>query len=47
MCGEEIEKLARKLERFRFLEDLKECKAMEDFQVLVKKYEALCNDDKA
>ena len=44
--AEVIENLARKLERFRILNDLKECKTLEEFQELVKKYEALCNDDK-
>ena len=44
--AEVIEILARKLERARILNDLKECKTLEEYQALVKKYEALCNDDK-
>ena len=44
--AEVIENLARKLERARILNDLKECKTLEEFQELTKKYEALCNDDK-
>ncbi|MCD7957614.1 MAG: hypothetical protein LUG93_18080 [Lachnospiraceae bacterium] len=44
--AEVIEALARKLERIRVLNDLKDCKTLEDFQALVKKYETLCNDDK-
>lgn len=43
--AETIEKLARKLERQRILTDLKECKTLEDFQELTKKYESLCKDD--
>ncbi len=45
--AEMIENLARKLERIRILNDLKECKTLEEYQELTKKYEALCNDDKA
>ena len=45
-AAETIENLERKLERVRILNDLKECKTVEDFQALTKKYEALCNDDK-
>lgn len=44
--AEAIENLARKLERFHALNNLNECKTLEDFQELTKKYEALCNDDK-
>lgn len=44
--AEVIETLSRKLERIRILNDLKECKTLEDFQELTKKYEALCADDK-
>jgi len=44
--AEVIESLARKLERIRILNDLKECKTLEEFQALTKKYEALCGDDK-
>mgnify|MGYP007110280145 CR=1 FL=1 len=42
-----IENLSRKLERVRILNDLKECKTLEDYQELTEKYEALCNDDKS
>ena len=45
--AEVIEDLARKLERARILNDLKECKTLEEYQELTKKYEALCNNDKA
>lgn len=45
--SEIIESLSRKLERSRTLNDLKECKTLEDFQNLVKKYEALCEEDKS
>ena len=45
--AETIEILARKLERVRILNDLKECNTLEEYQELVKKYEKLCNDDKA
>lgn len=44
--AETIENLARKLERVRILNDLKECRTLEDFQELTKKYEILCNEDK-
>ncbi len=44
--AEVIENLARKLERSCILNDLKECKTLQDFQDLTKKYEALCNDNK-
>ena len=37
--AETIENLARKLERVRILNDLKECKTLEEFQELTKKYE--------
>lgn len=43
--AETIEKLARKLERQRVLSDLKECRTLEEFQELTKKYAALCKDD--
>ena len=45
--SEVIENLARKLERVRILNDLKECKTLDDYQELTEKYEILCNDDKA
>lgn len=45
--AEVIERLARKLERARILNDLKECQTLEEYQELTKKYETLCNDDKA
>ena len=44
--AETIEILARKLERARILNDLKECKTLEEFQELTSKYETLCHDDK-
>ena len=44
--AEVIESLARKLERARILNDLKECKTLEEYQELTEKYETLCNDDK-
>lgn len=44
--AETIEALARKLERVRILNDLKDCTTIEDYQELTKKYENLCNDDK-
>ena len=44
--SEIIEKLSRKLERIRILNSLKECKTLEDYQNLTKKYEALCEEDK-
>ena len=44
--AETIEILARKLERARILNDLKECKTLEEYQELTKKYESLCNNDK-
>jgi len=44
--AETIEILARKLERARVLNDLKECRTLEEFQELTRKYEALCNDEK-
>ena len=43
---EVIKNLAIKLERVRILNDLKECKTLDDYQELTKKYETLCNDDK-
>ncbi len=44
--AETIENLARKLERVRILNDLKECKTLEEYQELTKKYEIMCNEDK-
>ena len=44
--AETIESLARKLERARILNDLKECKTLEEYQELTKKYETMCNNDK-
>ena len=43
--AETIEKLARQLERQRVLTDLQECKTLEEFQELTKKYATLCKDD--
>ena len=45
--AEVIEKLARKLERAKILNDLKECKTLDDYQEITRKYETLCNDDEA
>ena len=45
--AEVIERLARKLERACILNDLKECRTLEEYQELTKKYETLCNDDNA
>lgn len=45
-ASEMIESLARKLERTRILNDLKECQTLEDLQELTKKYEILCEEDK-
>lgn len=45
-ASETIEILARKLERSRILNDLKECKTLDDLQELTKKYELLCEKDK-
>ncbi len=39
-----IEKLARQLEQQKFLNDLQSCRTLEDFQKLVEKYEAICNE---
>ena len=44
-ASETIEKLAKQLERLKFLNDLKECETLEDFQEITKKYETLCNQD--
>lgn len=44
--AETIENLARKLERLRILNDLKECNTLEEYQELTRKYERLCNQDK-
>lgn len=43
--AEVIETLARKLERVRILNDLKECETLEYFQEIVKKYETLIRKD--
>ena len=42
--AETIEKLARQLEQQKILSDLMECRTLEDFQKLVEKYKAICND---
>ena len=44
--AETIEVLSRKLERARILNDLKDCKTLEDLKELTQKYETLCNEDK-
>ena len=45
-ASETIEKLAKQLERLKFLNDLKECETLEDFKEVTKKYETLCDQDK-
>lgn len=42
--AETIEKLARQLEQQKFLSDLKECETLEDFQKLIEKYTAICEN---
>jgi len=44
--AEVIESLARKLERVRILNDLRECRTLEEYQELTRKYEVLCSEDK-
>lgn len=44
--AETIENLARKLERVRILNDLKECRTLEEYQEFTRRYETLCNEDK-
>jgi len=44
-ASETIEKLAKQLERLKFLNDLRDCETLEDFQNLTKKYETLCKED--
>lgn len=44
-ASETIEKLAKQLERIKFLNDLKNCETLEDFQELTQKYEILCEND--
>lgn len=44
--SEKIEELARKLERERFLNDLRDCKTLEDYEEIKRKYETLCNEDR-
>ena len=44
-ASETIEKLAKQLERLKFLNDLRDCETLEDFQNLTHKYEALCKED--
>lgn len=43
---EVIEKLARQLERERINNDLQNCKTLEEFEEVKKKYELLCGVDK-
>ena len=45
-ASETIEKLAKELERLKFLNDLRDCETLEDYKNLTKKYETLCNEDK-
>lgn len=42
--AETIEKLAKQLEQQKFYSDLKECETLEDFQKLVEKYKAICEN---
>ena len=44
-ASETIEKLAKQLERLKFLNDLRDCETLEDFKKLTKKYEVLCEED--
>lgn len=44
-ASETIETLARKLERARIYNSLKDCETLEDFQALTQKYETLCKED--
>ena len=44
-ASEMIEKLAKQLERLKFLNDLRDCETLEDCQNLTKKYETLCKED--
>ena len=44
-ASETIEKLAKQLERLKFLNDLRDCETLEDFKQLTKKYEVLCEED--
>ena len=44
-ASETIEKLAKQLERLKFLNDLRDCETLEDFKELTKKYEVLCEED--
>ncbi len=40
--SETIEKLARELAEQKFLNELRACKTLEDFQELTRKYEGIC-----
>ena len=44
-ASDTIEKLAKQLERLKFLNDLRDCETLEDFKELTKKYEVLCEED--
>lgn len=44
-ASETIEKLAKQLERLRFLNDLNDCETLEDFQKVREKYKSICNQD--
>ena len=44
-ASETIEKLAKQLERLKFVNDLKECETLEDFHAVTRKYETLCYED--
>ncbi len=45
-AAETIESLARKNERAYILNDLEQCKTIEEFQELTKKYRTLCEKDR-
>ncbi|MBE5926448.1 MAG: protein phosphatase [Lachnospiraceae bacterium] len=44
-ASETIEKLAKQLERMKFLNDLRDCETLEDLKKLKDKYEAICKED--
>ncbi len=41
--AEVVESLSRRLEQARILNNLKDCKTLEDYKELTKTYEAICN----
>ncbi len=44
--AEMIAKLAAQLEQQKFLNELKACQTLDDFQKLIEKYEAICEKQK-